>query len=168
MVHTTCLAFLILILTKRSSKTYIGCNRSAGNNYIPILGHQCFQRYWFAIPRLSTLYGISYIDYSPFFFFIFFILVNGNWGPWSQCSQTCGFGLRFRQRLCDNPSPKNVGNKCVSAMEEDRCNIQTCSTTPSPNTNSPTTPLTSTTTPIPSKSLTISLTIFVITITMIQ
>ncbi|XP_056016991.1 sushi, von Willebrand factor type A, EGF and pentraxin domain-containing protein 1-like [Ostrea edulis] len=75
--------------------------------------------------------------------------VNGNWGPWSQCSQTCGFGLRFRQRLCDNPSPKNIDNKCVSAMEEDRCNIETCSTTPSPNTSSPTTPLTSTTTPIP-------------------
>eukprot|EP00051_Salpingoeca_urceolata_P020873 m.318519 g.318519 ORF g.318519 m.318519 type:complete len:2478 (-) comp19699_c0_seq3:2333-9766(-) len=35
----------------------------------------------------------------------------GSWGPWSDCSPSCGAGLRTRAQQCDNPFPKN-GETC--------------------------------------------------------
>ena len=32
--------------------------------------------------------------------------VDGGWGPWrnySECSRTCGAGVSFTERHCDNP-----------------------------------------------------------------
>lgn len=46
------------------------------------------------------------IDYCP---------VNGGWSdwtPWSECSKTCGVGLRMRKRFCNNPTPKHNGTSC--------------------------------------------------------
>ncbi|KAI8492290.1 hypothetical protein Bbelb_301870 [Branchiostoma belcheri] len=46
-----------------------------------------------------------------------------NWGPWSDCSETCGVGSRSRSRTCTNPVPANGGADCVgSAQEAQQCN----------------------------------------------
>uniref|UniRef100_A0A3P9HQR8 ADAM metallopeptidase with thrombospondin type 1 motif, 17 n=1 Tax=Oryzias latipes TaxID=8090 RepID=A0A3P9HQR8_ORYLA len=40
------------------------------------------------------------------------------WSPWSICSRTCGTGVRFRQRKCDNPPPSPHGQPCPHASVE--------------------------------------------------
>lgn len=46
--------------------------------------------------------------------------INGNYGPWSawtQCSKSCGGGVRSRVRNCTNPAPAFGGMDC-SALGE--------------------------------------------------
>ncbi len=62
---------------------------------------------------------------------MFTILVDGNWGEWSQydeCSVTCGDGgIRTRNRKCNNPSPKNGGKLCKgSDCDVDKCEFVAC------------------------------------------
>ncbi|XP_074503601.1 A disintegrin and metalloproteinase with thrombospondin motifs 2-like isoform X2 [Sebastes fasciatus] len=55
---------------------------------------------------------------------------DGNWGSWSefgQCSRTCGGGVQFRTRDCDNPRPANGGRTCVGATHQfQMCNTNEC------------------------------------------
>ncbi|CAB1416905.1 unnamed protein product [Pleuronectes platessa] len=55
---------------------------------------------------------------------------DGNWGSWSefgQCSRTCGGGVQFRTRDCDNPRPANGGRTCVGATYQFQiCNSDEC------------------------------------------
>uniref|UniRef100_H3CGM2 ADAM metallopeptidase with thrombospondin type 1 motif 2 n=1 Tax=Tetraodon nigroviridis TaxID=99883 RepID=H3CGM2_TETNG len=55
---------------------------------------------------------------------------DGNWGAWSefgQCSRTCGGGVKFRTRNCDNPRPANGGRTCVGATYQfQMCNTNEC------------------------------------------
>ncbi|XP_077388174.1 A disintegrin and metalloproteinase with thrombospondin motifs 2-like isoform X1 [Festucalex cinctus] len=55
---------------------------------------------------------------------------DGNWGSWSefgQCSRTCGGGVQFRTRDCDNPRPANRGRTCVGATYQfQMCNTNEC------------------------------------------
>ncbi|XP_029368407.1 A disintegrin and metalloproteinase with thrombospondin motifs 2 isoform X4 [Echeneis naucrates] len=55
---------------------------------------------------------------------------DGNWGSWSefgQCSRTCGGGVQFRTRDCDNPRPANGGRTCVGATYQfQMCNADEC------------------------------------------
>ncbi|XP_041049864.1 A disintegrin and metalloproteinase with thrombospondin motifs 2-like [Carcharodon carcharias] len=55
---------------------------------------------------------------------------DGNWGTWSKfgsCSRTCGTGVRFRTRQCDNPLPSNGGRECSGqSYEYQLCNTEDC------------------------------------------
>lgn len=53
--------------------------------------------------------------------------VNGGWGQWgpmSSCSRTCGGGLKYAERECDNPPPANKGRYCIG----ERRKLATCNT----------------------------------------
>ncbi|XP_028321569.1 A disintegrin and metalloproteinase with thrombospondin motifs 8-like [Gouania willdenowi] len=58
------------------------------------------------------------------------IAVHGgwsSWGPWQQCSKTCGGGVEFSYRECSNPVPQNGGNYCEGQrVQYQSCNIQPC------------------------------------------
>jgi hypothetical protein len=51
----------------------------------------------------------------------------GSWGSWSTCSRTCGAGITFRQRDCNNPAPLHRGRYCLGERRQyDVCNINPC------------------------------------------
>ncbi|XP_039620349.1 A disintegrin and metalloproteinase with thrombospondin motifs 13 [Polypterus senegalus] len=58
--------------------------------------------------------------------------VNGAWSGWtafSPCSRTCGGGVTFRRRQCNNPRPAFGGRKCEGKhLEAKLCNRQPCLT----------------------------------------
>ncbi|XP_039599390.1 A disintegrin and metalloproteinase with thrombospondin motifs 5 [Polypterus senegalus] len=50
-----------------------------------------------------------------------------SWGPWGQCSRTCGGGVQFAHRLCNNPPPRNNGRFCTGKRSIYRsCNVEAC------------------------------------------
>ncbi|NXE79864.1 ATS2 metalloproteinase, partial [Cochlearius cochlearius] len=55
---------------------------------------------------------------------------DGHWGAWSKfgsCSRTCGTGVKYRTRQCDNPHPANGGRTCMGpSYEFQLCNSQDC------------------------------------------
>jgi len=58
---------------------------------------------------------------------------DGMWGPWSNysaCSRTCGGGIRYRSRKCNNPELKYFGKDCVGSSRGHyaMCNTKDCAT----------------------------------------
>ncbi|XP_041856163.1 A disintegrin and metalloproteinase with thrombospondin motifs 3 [Melanotaenia boesemani] len=55
---------------------------------------------------------------------------DGAWGSWSKygsCSRSCGTGVRFRTRQCNNPVPSNGGQDCPGVnYEYQLCNTDDC------------------------------------------
>ncbi|XP_070563732.1 A disintegrin and metalloproteinase with thrombospondin motifs adt-1-like [Ptychodera flava] len=55
---------------------------------------------------------------------------DGNWGQWNQwtdCSKSCGWGIRHRQRFCDDPPPLYGGINCIGASAaSESCNLENC------------------------------------------
>ncbi|KAI7811538.1 A disintegrin and metalloproteinase with thrombospondin motifs 5 [Triplophysa rosa] len=50
-----------------------------------------------------------------------------SWGPWGSCSRTCGGGVQFAHRLCNNPPPRNNGRYCMGKRAVYRsCNVSPC------------------------------------------
>eukprot|EP00118_Oscarella_pearsei_P025899 m.308995 g.308995 ORF g.308995 m.308995 type:complete len:1646 (+) comp45241_c0_seq1:82-5019(+) len=57
--------------------------------------------------------------------------VDGQWGDWSSsspCSRSCGGGLQFRVRECDNPRPSGGGQFCTGMRRE----FKSCATNECP------------------------------------
>ncbi|XP_053374246.1 cell surface hyaluronidase-like [Mercenaria mercenaria] len=56
--------------------------------------------------------------------------VNGKYGPWtewSECSTTCGKGVQYRTRECNNPLPQHGGKPCRYArIRSNKCNLGSC------------------------------------------
>ncbi|XP_066942937.1 hemicentin-1-like isoform X1 [Macrobrachium rosenbergii] len=56
--------------------------------------------------------------------------VDGNWSPWdpwSECSVTCGSGVRLRTRYCTAPAPLYGGRPCIGqTVEEEPCKLRDC------------------------------------------
>ncbi|XP_031426478.1 A disintegrin and metalloproteinase with thrombospondin motifs 3 isoform X2 [Clupea harengus] len=55
---------------------------------------------------------------------------DGAWGAWSKfgsCSRSCGMGVRFRTRQCNNPAPAYGGQDCPGVnYEYQLCNTDDC------------------------------------------
>uniref|UniRef100_A0A8C5E220 ADAM metallopeptidase with thrombospondin type 1 motif, 13 n=1 Tax=Gouania willdenowi TaxID=441366 RepID=A0A8C5E220_GOUWI len=58
------------------------------------------------------------------------VMVHGSWSSWSKfssCSRSCGGGVTFRTRQCNNPRPAFGGHECVGPeTEAELCNQQNC------------------------------------------
>uniref|UniRef100_H0V1Z5 ADAM metallopeptidase with thrombospondin type 1 motif 8 n=1 Tax=Cavia porcellus TaxID=10141 RepID=H0V1Z5_CAVPO len=49
------------------------------------------------------------------------------WGPWGECSRTCGGGIQFSYRECKNPQPQNGGKYCLGQRAKyQSCNTEEC------------------------------------------
>ncbi|XP_019886765.2 A disintegrin and metalloproteinase with thrombospondin motifs 7 [Ooceraea biroi] len=57
----------------------------------------------------------------------------GAWGPVGECSRTCGGGVKYSERECDQPTPANGGRYCIG----ERKKIFTCNTMPCDPTKPP-------------------------------
>ncbi|GAB5582502.1 A disintegrin and metalloproteinase with thrombospondin motifs 18 [Prionailurus iriomotensis] len=50
------------------------------------------------------------------------------WSKWSECSRTCGGGVKYQERHCNNPKPQYGGKFCPgSSRVYQLCNINPCS-----------------------------------------
>ncbi|XP_010902695.2 A disintegrin and metalloproteinase with thrombospondin motifs 5 [Esox lucius] len=50
-----------------------------------------------------------------------------SWGSWGACSRSCGGGVQFAQRLCNNPPPRNNGRYCTGKRTIYRsCSVMPC------------------------------------------
>eukprot|EP00111_Clytia_hemisphaerica_P024359 TCONS_00071884-protein len=49
-----------------------------------------------------------------------------DFGPWSQCSKSCGGGRKSRERACVDPIPNDPGKGCENLTQVEECNTQNC------------------------------------------
>jgi len=49
------------------------------------------------------------------------------WGQWSDCSTTCDYGVKIRQRTCSDPIPQQNGKPCNGSDEDsEQCILSYC------------------------------------------
>ncbi|XP_063430488.1 A disintegrin and metalloproteinase with thrombospondin motifs 18-like isoform X1 [Mytilus trossulus] len=49
-----------------------------------------------------------------------------DWGTWTTCSRTCGRGMIYRRRICNNPTPKNNATCDGNEYEAQGCSLTPC------------------------------------------
>ncbi|XP_052104126.1 A disintegrin and metalloproteinase with thrombospondin motifs 1-like isoform X1 [Mytilus californianus] len=49
-----------------------------------------------------------------------------DWETWTTCSRTCGRGMIYRRRICNNPTPKNSANCEGNEYEAQGCSLTPC------------------------------------------
>ncbi|CAC5392265.1 ADAMTS1 [Mytilus coruscus] len=49
-----------------------------------------------------------------------------DWGSWTTCSRTCGRGMIYRRRICNNPTPKNNAPCDGNEYEAEGCSLTPC------------------------------------------
>ncbi|XP_041472838.1 A disintegrin and metalloproteinase with thrombospondin motifs 18-like isoform X3 [Lytechinus variegatus] len=99
----------------------IGCNRYGWCLHIAAMeGTSCGKDMWcYSGHCRSSIGGIP----DP---------IDGGWGEWAEdftpCSRTCGTGVTYRRRPCDNPAPRYGGKACEGPMYI----MHTCNENPCP------------------------------------
>ncbi|XP_029466482.1 A disintegrin and metalloproteinase with thrombospondin motifs 18 [Rhinatrema bivittatum] len=95
------------------------------------VGHRCETKFMPAAegticgPNMWCRRGqcVKYGDHGP-------RPVNGlwsDWSGWSDCSRSCGGGVTYQERQCDNPKPQYGGKFCQGSNRiYQLCNIQPC------------------------------------------
>ena len=66
---------------------------------------------------------------NPFFVILIDDGGYGNWSNFTECTKSCGIGVQYRNRSCDNPVPMHGGRNCVilgNATESRSCNEDPC------------------------------------------
>jgi len=75
----------------------------------------CYQIFPVIFCYYSFFKGGLILNYFTFFKYHFSNLAGkwGAWGGYSDCPVTCGNGIQYRYRNCDNPIPQFGGANCV-------------------------------------------------------
>ena len=75
---------------------------------------------------LTKRFQLKCVNLHQHIFRMFVVIVHGGWGGWegwTQCSVTCGNGIRSRARSCDSPAAAFCHG---IATESEACNEQQC------------------------------------------
>ncbi|CAH1272360.1 ADAMTS18 [Branchiostoma lanceolatum] len=100
---------------------HVTSDMSCSSNKQPMLdGTACGDRQW-CVRGTCVAYGTN----GP-------QAVDGGWSAWETswgtCSRTCGSGVQFRRRYCNNPEPQHGGSPCSGDDTMFQlCNTQACS-----------------------------------------
>lgn len=99
-----------------------------GERAPPVDGKSSFIRNFHFVFLFHLILKLSKTCNKFYWNIIFFKGSWGEWGPWSDCTRTCGAGLASSSRQCNNPAPADGGRYCVGERRRYRvCNLQVSS-----------------------------------------